>query len=339
MALTRRHDSPRRYAREPLASLSEHRHYLGDEVRFAAYERALRALCGGGPTVLDLGAGTGLLGLTALRCGARKVYGVEATGLADFTAALARANGFGADRYDIISGKSTEIDLPEQVDLVVSDQLGAFAVEGSPFPILSDAALRHLSSGGRLVPSVVELWMAPVDSGGIHHHLEFWSSPRFALDVSPLRDLAAGKWVYERLRDEEFMASPARLARLGTSEARSALDLRAEFEIGRDGVVNGLAGWFRAELAPGVWISTAPGAPDRIDREGVLMPLDPMFACRQGDVLKTRFRALLGDALNVWEASREGEPVRRHSTWQSYTATPIQRPASDGLEAHEPAVD
>ena len=63
-----------------------------------------------------------------------------------------------------------------------------------------------------------------------------------------------------------------------------------------------------------------------------------MFACRQGDVLKTRFRALLAEGLNVWEASREGEPVRRHSTWQSYTATPIPRPGSDGLEADETAV-
>jgi protein arginine N-methyltransferase 1 len=323
----------------PLASLSEHRHYLSDEVRFAAYERALRALCGEGPTVLDLGAGTGLLGLTALRYGARKVYGVEATGLADFTAALARANGFGPDRYQVIPGRSTEIDLPEQVDLVVSDQLGGFAVEGSPFPSLSDAAQRHLRSGGRLVPSAVELWIAPVDSARVRDHLEFWASPRFGLDVSPLRDLAVGRWVYERLREEELMAAPARLACLGTDEARPALDLRAEFEIGRDGVVNGLAGWFRAELAPGVWISTAPEAPDHIDREGALMPLDPMFACRQGDVLKTRFRALLTDGLNVWEASREGEPVRRHSTWQSYTAASIPRSSSDGLEADEAAVD
>lgn len=322
-----------------MASLSEHRHYLGDEVRFAAYERALRILCADGPTVLDLGAGTGLLGMTALRCGARKVYGVERTGLSDFTAALAAANGFGEDRYQVSRGRSTEIDLPEQVDLVISDQLGAFAVEGSPFTALSDAAARHLRPGGQLVPSAVELWLAPVDSARVRDHLEFWSGPRFGLDVSPLRDLAVGKTRYEHLRREELMATPIRLAHLSTSEARSALDLRADYEIARAGSVNGLAGWFRAELAPGIWISTAPGAEERIDREGVLMPLDPSFACRPGDRLQARFRALLGDDLTVWEASREGEPVRRHSTWQSYTAAPIPKPSSSSVETDEVAVD
>lgn len=318
--------------------MSEHRHYLGDEVRFAAYERALRILCAEGPTVLDLGAGTGLLGLTALRCGAARVYGVESTGLADFAAALAATNGFAADRYQVIRGRSTKIDLPEQVDLVISDQLGAFAVEGSPFLSLADAASRHLRPGGRLVPSAVELWMAPVDSAHVRDHLEFWTRPRCGLDISPLRDLAIGKTLYEQPRDEEFMARPARLARLDPGEARSALDLRAEFETAREGVVNGLAGWFRAELAPGVWISTAPGAEGRIDREGVLMALDPPLPCTPGDVLQTRFRALLADAVTVWEASRDGEPVRRHSTWQSYTAAPIPRPASGSLDADEPAL-
>jgi protein arginine N-methyltransferase 1 len=322
-----------------VASLSEHRHYLGDHVRFAAYERALRSLCGEGPTVLDLGAGTGLLGITALRCGARNVYGVESTGLADFTSALARANGFDADRYQVIRGRSTELELPEHVDLVISDQLGAFAVEGSPFPALADAAARHLRPGGRVVPSAVELWLAPVGSAKVRDHLDFWGTSHFGMDVSPLRDLAVGKVVYEHLRCEELMAAPARLACLSTSGSRPALDFRARFEIARAGVVNGLAGWFRAELAPDVWISTTPGAPDRIDREGVLMPVDPCFDCEAGDVLTTRFRALLADVLTVWEASRNGEPVRRHSTWQSYTAEPIPRPSSGGLEADEPALD
>ena len=317
--------------------MSEHRHYLGDAVRFAAYESALRTLCADGPTVLDLGAGTGLLGITALRCGAAKVYGVEATGLADFTSALARANGFDADRYEVVRGRSTKIELPERVDLVISDQLGAFAVEGDPFPMLSDAAARHLRPGGQIVPSAVELWLAPIQSDRLRDHVEFWRSARLGLDVSPLADLAIGKPLYEKPHEDELMAAPARLALLSTSEPRSALDLRADLVITRAGLVNGLAGWFRAELAPGVWISTAPGAPDRIDRQGVLMPLDPPIETTPGDLLRTRFRALLADRVTVWEAGLDGEQIRRHSTWQSYTEAPIPRSASGGLDADESA--
>ena len=257
-----------------------------------------------------------------LRCGAAKVYGIEATGLADFTAALATANGF-AERYQVIRGKSTEVELPERVDLVVSDQLGAFAVEGRPFTTLADAAARHLAPGGRLVPAAIELWSAPVASARVRDHLGFWTMPRLGLDVTPLRDIAVGSPLYQRLDDAELAAAPALLARLDTHEVRASLDLGARFTVNRDCRVNALAGWFRAELAADVWISTAPAAADRIDREGILMPLDPALACSVGDELRVRFRALLESTLTVWEAERDGEPLRRHSSWQSYTAAPI----------------
>ena len=58
--------------------LEEHRVYLSDRVRLAAFRRAIRAKVRPGMVVLDLGAGTGILGLMALRAGAARVYAVKA---------------------------------------------------------------------------------------------------------------------------------------------------------------------------------------------------------------------------------------------------------------------
>ena len=56
--------------------LREHAGYLGDGVKIAAYEVALASLAPG-RVVLDLGSGSGILGLLAARAGAKHVYAVD----------------------------------------------------------------------------------------------------------------------------------------------------------------------------------------------------------------------------------------------------------------------
>ena len=59
------------------AEITEHAGYVRDRVKLRAYERALSQLVGPTSSVLDLGAGTGILGLLAARAGARVVYAVD----------------------------------------------------------------------------------------------------------------------------------------------------------------------------------------------------------------------------------------------------------------------
>jgi type I protein arginine methyltransferase len=306
-----------------LGGILEHRHYLQDQHRFAAYNRALAGVAAG-RVVLDLGAGTGLLGLTALRHGAERVYGIEYTGLADWTRAVADRNA-PSNAYVLLRGSSRKIDLPERVDVVVCDQLGGFICEGMPLPVLADAARRHLRPGGQLMPATIEFAVQALRSDAVAQHLAFWTGRRLGLDVSPLRDLAVGTPIYERSPADALAGPPASLGVLATGEHADRVDLRATVHVDEAGPINGLAGFFTAQLAPGISITTAPDDAERIDRENIVLAIDPPIACSSGETLAVRIRALLESGVLVWTVRPTHGAPRRHSTWQGFTAAAIPR--------------
>ena len=67
-----------------------------------------------GKVVCDVGCGTGILSFFAARAGARKVYGVDASNMADHARALVESNGL-EDVITIVKGKIEDIELPEKV--------------------------------------------------------------------------------------------------------------------------------------------------------------------------------------------------------------------------------
>lgn len=67
-----------------------------------------------GRAVLDVGCGTGILSIFCARAGARKVYAVDASGIAEHAERIVADNGF-ADVITVIRGKMEEVELPEKV--------------------------------------------------------------------------------------------------------------------------------------------------------------------------------------------------------------------------------
>ncbi|CAH0489416.1 unnamed protein product [Peronospora farinosa] len=101
---------------------------LQDHVRTGTYERAMLSNVSDfqDKVVLDVGTGSGILAFFAIKAGARKVYAVELSNMADCARELVVANGL-SDRIIIIKGKMEEVQLPEQVDVVVSEPMGFFS--------------------------------------------------------------------------------------------------------------------------------------------------------------------------------------------------------------------
>lgn len=60
-----------------------------------------------------MGTGSGILAIWSALAGARKVYAVEATTMAEHARELARANGV-ADIVEVIQGTVEDVELPEK---------------------------------------------------------------------------------------------------------------------------------------------------------------------------------------------------------------------------------
>ncbi|KAM7061437.1 histone-arginine methyltransferase CARM1-like [Acridotheres tristis] len=69
---------------------------------------------------LDAGCGSGILSFFA---GARKIYAVEASTMAQHAEVLVKSNNL-TERIVVIPGKVEEVSLPEQVDIIISEPMG-----------------------------------------------------------------------------------------------------------------------------------------------------------------------------------------------------------------------
>jgi protein arginine N-methyltransferase 1 len=300
--------------------LDEHREYLSDPVRLEAYERAIPEVVRPGDVVLDLGAGTGILGLLACRAGAARVYAVEETSLIGLTRELARANGFG-DRVVHLKGHSSHLSLPEPVDVAVCDQIGRFGLEAGVIQFYDDVRRRLLKPGGRLIPSALELWVAPAERPDLAAQIEFWMSRPLGFDFTPARAIAANTGYPCAFGPADLLAVPALCGRIDlTREAPRPIRLEARLSIARAGVLHGIGGWFAAALSPSVAMTNSPLAASRINRRNVFFPIDRPVEVAPGDEVRVSMQARPEDPVVTWrvEVGPASAPRGRftHSTWR-----------------------
>src|SRR4051812_34117782 len=101
-------------------SLSGYGEMINDALRMDAYARALRRAIRPGSVVLDLGTGPGIFALVACQYGAGRVYAVEPADVIQVAREIARANHL-EDRITFLQDFSTQAELPEKADVIISD--------------------------------------------------------------------------------------------------------------------------------------------------------------------------------------------------------------------------
>ena len=183
------------------SELLEHAGYFRDVHKLRAYERALADVVRPGDVVVDLGAGTGLLGLMAARAGAARVYMVDRGPILGLASEIAARNGL-ADRVIAVRSDSADLTLPELADVIVCDQIGGFVYDAGVLEFFDDARRRLLKPGGTMIPGSFTLHMAPVSAPAVRENIDVWSTRPAGFDTEPLRQSAINnewRWMSPRL--------------------------------------------------------------------------------------------------------------------------------------------
>lgn len=257
-----------------------------DKLRNSYYSAAIERTVGKDTAVLELGAGLGLHGFMSARKGARKVYLVEPESIIDVTRQLVRANKL-TEQVECIQGRIEEINLPENVDLIISVFTGNFLLSEDLLPSLFYARDKYLSPGGKLIPDRASMEVVPVSAPEYYEkHIDCWSNSSLPANFDLVRKYAVNSLYHDEPKDRkaEYLSEPAELIELDFMTATEAsCQNKIQLEICQNGVCHGCLGWFRARLGE-QWLSTSP-QDKKMHWSQVFLPLAEPVHVKKGDVL------------------------------------------------------
>lgn len=285
-----------------------HRTLIADRPRNEAFFAALKSVIIPGKTVVaDIGAGTGLLGLMASKLGAKAVYLFETAEVARVADQVLKANR--AKNCHLIPCHSTEFDDHLQVDVIVSETLGNYALEENIIDTLNDARRRFLKPNGIVLPSEIKQFVAPVVAPRIDEELRAYERIGHGLDLSIAQTMSFNNVYVRSLKSNELLDG-GKSATLWdtvdlTRDGKSVRKGETAWKAAKAHTVYGFAYWWDAALTDRVTLSTAPDAA-ATHWEQLYFPLAKPVALKLGDkiavLLKTRSSEAEGTHL-AWTAT------------------------------------
>jgi protein arginine N-methyltransferase 1 len=281
-------------------TLEEHYGYLSDRVKLDRYRSAIEKVVQPDHVVLDLGCGSGLLGLMALRAGASKVLFVEEGTVIEVARRTMTEAGF-ADQSQFLQRNSFELELSEKVDVVICDHIGYFGFDYGVLALLADAKQRFLKPGGAIVPAQIELQLAPIESEPSRKLVGQWQDESIPDAFSWVGTTAANTKHSVQLEESTLLADAATLATLDLGESAAPfLTWNEEFHCARDGLLDGLAGWFDCRLTGGIHMTNSPAVAESLDRPQAFLPLESPVPVSAGERIQATVMARHQDHVIGW---------------------------------------
>lgn len=238
---------------------------LNDRPRNDAFEAAIKAVIaarGPGALVLDIGTGSGLLAMMAVRAGAEQAVACEVVPvIARTSQAIVAGNGL-ADRIVVHARQSTDLEvgthLPRRADILVSEILSSDLLTEKVLDTFEDAYRRLLADDAVVVPRSATAVGCLVASSTLSDYVHVGTVSGF--DVSPFNDLGPTKLPihgtmtnWQRLSDDIDLVTVDLRQRVHGS-ALDHLAIRAT----ADGEAIGIVQWMRIDLAEGIAFTNHP---------------------------------------------------------------------------------
>ena len=174
------------------SNISIHETMLRDEPRTSTYADAFVANSAymKDKVVLDVGCGTGILCMLAVRAGAKKVIGVDSSSIIERAQKVIDRNGM-SDKITLVRGRLEEVKLPlkdDEVDVIVSEWMGYGLYFENMLSSVIYARDTYLAPDGILMPSCAQIFIEAVTAQGEADRVAWWGNV-YGFDMTDMADL------------------------------------------------------------------------------------------------------------------------------------------------------
>ena len=288
------------------ARLAHQQNMLQDAVRTETYRRAIVGNVGDfeGKVVLDVGSGTGILAFFAAQAGAGRIYAVEASAMASKALRLVASRGnahvvrwnqekdgdppkvFDGKEWNridenfrihVVQSKVEDAELPEKVDVIVSEPLGFLLVHERMLEAFVTARDHFLKPTGKMMPSNAVIKVLPIADQNLWNEqvtkASFWTSRNFyGVDLTDLytdaleeyfSQAVVGYFSFESCLAQEPSQQFFDFSTITISELRN-FTIPLNFPITKTAVCHGIGCWFDAHFIGSdnvTTLSTGPNHP------------------------------------------------------------------------------
>lgn len=241
-----------------------HIEMLNDKERNKVYYEALKKGISKNDTVLDIGTGSGILSMIATKFTSKKVYTCENSDvIADIAKKIISKNGL-SSRIEVIPKKSSEIkikeNLPEKVDVLISEILAAEFVGEGVRETIKDAKNRLLKENGLMIPQAGEIKFALINNDKFIKDKGFVDRVH-GYDLSEFNNVTTKKISIHFNKKPKFLSNPKVAFKIDLNNETN-LEKKEKFveiPITDDGVSLGIVQWLKVKIFDNIYYENTPG--------------------------------------------------------------------------------
>lgn len=246
--------------------------------------------------MLDVGSGTGILSIFAAQAGAKKVFAVEASSLAELSKEGIKENGL-ENIIEVFHGKAEDFRLPDgisHVDIIVSEFMGFYLLHEGMLDSVLMARERFLKPGGFLFPDRAIIYLSPCAVPSLFDDWENVSGIKMTKFAEQLRKQKSSKPEVLIVQKEHLLADDIVVAFLDLNDISPGeldrIDFNEVIVAKKDGKFQGVCLWFEVlfpsndmeedivlsthpQCAPTHWKQTVVPLPENIETVEPLTPI------------------------------------------------------------------
>ncbi|KAI9638963.1 S-adenosyl-L-methionine-dependent methyltransferase [Dioszegia hungarica] len=181
--------------------------------------------------VMDVGCGTGILSMFAAKAGAKKVYAIEASGLASKARENIKNNGL-EQIITVIQSKVEDIKVEREVDVVISEWMGYALLYESMLDSVLYARDHFMKEGGLMAPSQTAMKLVGITGERLwKERIDFWQSV-YGFNMTAMDKVYYDEGLVEVVDAAEVLTSEAVVRNIDTHTATpKSLDFHSSFTL------------------------------------------------------------------------------------------------------------